>query len=308
MSRFHHELARQAVRQHNLLTVAQAARIGGDRRLLNREVDAGRLVRLDRDIYRIAGVPLTWEANVLAAVLASGPGAVASFRTAACLWGIDGFGPGAPEISIPRGRRLRRAGVRVHESTDLDRCRTVVRDRIPTTGLGRTLLDIGRYVTSPRLRLAVEWSRRNRALTWNQLAATLVAHARRGRPGVRRLREVIAADAARDEVTDSDFELMVMALLAEHGLPEPVLHLRIFDGTRFVAEVDLAYPELHLAVELDGSVHRQVEPWERDHVKLVELDALGWTVLPFTWRSYVERPDWLVARVRAALDRRSLAA
>jgi hypothetical protein len=35
---------------------------------------------------------------------------------------------------------------------------------------------------------------------------------------------VIAANAHRDEVTDSDFELLVVALLLEHGLPEPVVH------------------------------------------------------------------------------------
>ena len=79
-----------------------------------------------------------------------------------------------------------------------------------------------------------------------------------------RLRRVIAANAHREEITDSDFELLVLALLVEHGLPEPVLHHRIFDGSRFVAEVDLAYPELRIAIELDGKVHLEPEVRERD--------------------------------------------
>ena len=70
-----------------------------------------------------SGVPSSWHSRLLAPILAIGGGAVASHFAAAALHGIEGFGRGAPEISIPRGREHRRTAITVHTSTDLDRCR-----------------------------------------------------------------------------------------------------------------------------------------------------------------------------------------
>jgi hypothetical protein len=170
------------------------------------------------------------------------------------------------------------------------------------TDVARTILDIGRVVGDRRLARTIEGARRAGQTDWSRLIATLARHARRGRPGVARLRRVIAANAHREEITDSDLELLVIALLVEAGLPEPVLHHRIFNGDRFVAEVDLAYPELRIAIELDGKVHLQPEVWERDLPRQNDLVLLGWTVLRFTWNRSTNRPASVVAEVRAARD------
>jgi hypothetical protein len=202
---------------------------------------------------------------------------------------------------VPRGYEHRRDGVRVHTSTDLHRSQSVVVDGIPVTGLHRTLLDLGRFVADGRLLRSIEWARRERGMTWSELIETLARHARRGRPGIRRLRRVIAANVHRSEVTDSDFELLVLILLAEAGLPAPVLHHRVMDGERFVAEVDLAYPHLRIAIELDGAAHLQAQVRERDLPRQNDLVLVGWTVLRFTWKRFVERPDLIVAEVRTAI-------
>jgi very-short-patch-repair endonuclease len=196
--------------------------------------------------------------------------------------------------------------VTVHTSTDLDRCRMVVVDGVPTTDIARTILDIGRKVGDKRLLSAIEWGRRSKATDWSDLIATLAHHARRGRPGIRRLRRVIAANVHRHEITDSDFELLFLALIRDAGLHEPVLHHRVVDVERFVAEVDLAYPLLKIAIELDGSVHLQSAVRERDLPRQNDLVLLGWTVLRFTWRRFVDRPDLVVAEIRAAIRARSL--
>jgi len=103
----------------------------------------------------------------------------------------------------------------VHESTDLDRCGVRRREGLPVTDPSRTILDLARIVSDARLARTIESARRLRLASWSELIATLAAHARRGRPGIRRLRRVIAANAHRDEITDSDLELMVLALLVE---------------------------------------------------------------------------------------------
>ena len=118
------------------------------------------------------------------------------------------------------------------------------------------------------------------------------------------MRRVISENAHREEITDSDFELLMLALMREVGLPEPDLHLRIFDGDRFVAEVDLGYPILRIAIELDGSIHLDEAVRERDLPRQNDLILLGWTVLRFTWKRFTNRPDLVVAEIRAALPRR----
>lgn len=286
--------------QHWLVSRADVRAAGGTRRQLQYRLVTGAWQELDEGVYHLSGAPLTWETRVLAPILSIGRGAVASHLCAARLHGIPGFALASPEVTIPRGMEARRAGIRLHTSTDLNRCTPVSRLGIPVTSLDRTLLDLGRFVGQARLLRAIEWSRRTKATDWSSLIATLYRHARRGRPGVARLRAVIAANAHRAEITDSDFELLVLTLLVEHGLPEPVVHFRINEGVRFVAEVDLAYPDLKIAVELDGSHHLDAEVRERDLPRQNDLILLGWTVLRFSWKRFVERPESIVAEIAAA--------
>jgi hypothetical protein len=291
-------------RQHWLVTADDVTAAGGDRHTAPTRVRSGRWTIADHLVYRLAGVPRTWHSRVLAPILSAGPPAMASHLAAAALHGIPGFGRGVPEISIPRGVDHRATDVRIHTSTDLDRCTRVLVDGIPTTDLARTLLDVGRFVGDRRLLRAIEWGRREQRVDWSQLISTLARHARKGRPGIRRLRRVILANAHRDEITDSDFELLALAVFAEHDLPVPVLHYRVLDDGRFVAEVDLAYPELRIAIELDGAVHLQADVRERDLPRQNDLVLLGWTVLRFSWHRFVEHPEQVVAEVRAAIRAR----
>jgi hypothetical protein len=297
-------VARVASRQRMLITRAQVFALGGTARHIQVRVAAGRWVRVDRGVYLIAGAPFDWGTRQLASVLAAGEGSAASIFAAARVWGVPGFASVAPELSIPRGRKYRRHGVRTHESTDLDRCRIMVRDGIPVTDPDRTILDLARYLGDRRLARVVESARRADLVTWSSLIRCLAAHARQGRHGVRRLRRTILAGAHREEITDSDLEFLVLGLLTEAGLPEPVLHHRVVDGERFVAEVDLAYPQWKIAIECDGAVHLVDEVREKDLPRQNDLVLLGWDVLRFTTKRVLDRPESVVSEVRAAVAKR----
>lgn len=290
-------------RQQWLVSLADVAAAGGTPDMVSHRLRRGRWEVADHRVYRLVGAPITWESTVLAPLMSVGRPAVASHFSAAALSGMPGFGKGMPEISVPRGGDVRRAAVRVHTSTDLDRCRIVGRSGVPTTDVERTILDLARFIGPQRLHRTIEWCRRKGLSDWPDVITCLARHARRGRPGIRRLREVCVANADRSEVTDSDFELLVLAALAEHGLPTPVLHHRVVDGGRFVAELDLAYPELRIAIELDGSVHLEADVRERDLPRQNDLMLLGWTVLRFSWRRFADHPEHVVAEIRAALAR-----
>ena len=291
-------------RQHWLVSMDDVRDAGGSSQAAHDRLQLGRWERADRRVYRLVGAPTDWQQTVLAPILSAGRGVVvaASHHTAAVLHGVPGYGRGRPELTTPRPFNLRREGVRIHTSTDLQRCTVVVRDGIPVTDINRTILDLGRYESDRRVLRAIEWARRKELTDWDQLIATLARHARRGRSGIRRLRRVIVANAHRQEITDSDFELLLLALLLEHGLPEPVVHHRVYAGDRFVAEVDMAYPDRKVAMEADGPSHLESEVRERDLPRQNDLTLLGWDVLRFTWDRYVARPEHIVAEVRTAWD------
>ena len=302
MSELDRRLALVAQQQRMLITTRDVLAAGGGQAHADRRVSGGRWERVDRGVHLIAGARFDWPTRELAVLLAAGDGAAGSHLAAARLLVIPGFGKAGLELSVPRGTRYRRKDVRVHESTDLDRCRIILRDGVPITDPDRTLLDLARYVGDRRFPRVVESARRMDLVTWSSLISTLARHARRGRPGVRRLRATILAGAHRDEVTDTDVELLVLGLLTEVGLPEPELHHRVHDGDRFVAEVDLAYPQWKIAIECDGDVHLLPEVRERDLPRQNDLLLAGWIVLRFSRERVWTRPESVLHEVRAAID------
>jgi hypothetical protein len=85
-------------------------------------------------------------------------------------------------------------------------------------------------------------------------------------------------------------------------LPRPVLHHVVTAADGFAAEVDLAYPDARLAVELDGyAVHGGADAFQHDRSRQNRLVLLGWTVVRFTWHDVVRRPEYVVATVERAL-------
>jgi very-short-patch-repair endonuclease len=65
-----------------------------------------------------------------------------------------------------------------------------------------------------------------------------------------------------------------------------------------VARVDLAYPELRLAIEYDGAWHDERGQFTKDRRRLNRLAAAGWTVLHVT-AADLHDPEALVARIQA---------
>lgn len=81
-----------------------------------------------------------------------------------------------------------------------------------------------------------------------------------------------------------------------------MLHHRLLsaDG-RLLGVIDLAYPHLRIAIELDGAVHQERSVFERDRPRQNGIVLEGWIVLRFTWRDLADRPDEIVEAVRAAI-------
>ena len=132
--------------------------------------------------------------------------------------------------------------------------------------------------------------------TVDELRAEIVTTRRRGAARLRQALDLVREDAW------SPRESMLRCTLAFAGLPEPALNHDAYDRHgRFLGCVDLAYPELRIAIEYHGRLHHA--QYAEDVERIAALRAAGWIVIEVT-NALFARPDELVARVRAALASR----
>ncbi len=295
------KLGKVAAKQHSLIRLSDIEALGGTKSFAAQRVTRGIWVGVARGVYRVAGVPWTYEARVLAAVFAAGSGAVASHQCAARLHGM-GFQRAKVTISIRRGQHHRRKGVLVHTSTDLDRADVVMVDGIPTTNPARTLLDIARNVRGIAYLKAIEQARRLELVTWADLTSCLAAHARQGRRGITRLREAVTAGVKRDGLSDTDAELIAYTVLKEHGYDSFVMHheLRDDDGELY-ADMDLADVDRRINLEIDGPVHRDPTVSRKDARRDSRVRQHGWIVERVPNEIPVFEPKEFLRVVRQAL-------
>ncbi len=289
--------------QHGVVSRAHALEAGLSDRQINRRVVSGRWVRVQRGVYRHAAVRPTWSSDLLGACLATG--GLASHRAAAHRHGIDRFRAAQREIVVAHGRWRRLPGVRLHQTTQIDRAAPIVRDGIPCTGLARTLIDLGAVVSMRRLESAFDCVLREGRLEIPALYATLIGHARRGRDGCGPFREVLEARGGEERVPLSDWSRMVSELLVDHGVAKPVLEYRVRDQRgRFLGQADLAYPDEGVVIELDSvRWHLNRESFETDRRRWNRFVTAGWTALAFSWADFVDRPLDLVSELATALSR-----
>ena len=264
--------------QHALITLRQFENLGGDRHTAARYVDRCIWERVDTGLYGPAGVPLHWRRRLLATVLVAPPGSLISHRPAATLQAVGGLTEPVPEISIPAGTRLRRPDVIVHESTDLHLADRRLVDGIPVTGPHRLAMDLGSVVSEARYRQTMREIRHGLGVSSDALLHTYVRHKRQGRNGGGALRDWLDRYYAISGAPESGLEQTVLDCILDAGLPAPTVQLWVeIGGVRY--RIDFAYPDLMLAIEVDGAQHREdPDVVESDPVRLRRLRAAGWAV------------------------------
>ena len=176
-------------------------------------------------------------------------------------------------------------------------------DGLPVTSGPRTLLDLAATTSTQQLIELAAASVRLRTCTLDDLAT--IVHARQRVRGRQRLEMAIEVLGDDGVIARSDVEVGALWSLVEGGLPRPHVAYRVVDITgAFVAEVDLAYPEFRLAIEIDGyRWHSSPESKRRDEERQNRLVLAGWTVLRFSAGDVRSRPHLLVNAVREALCR-----
>ena len=265
-------LQRLATEQHGIVTRSQLLNAGVGSRTVDHWIKTGRLIVLHRGVFALGHVPPSPHARSMAAVLACGPGAVLSHRSAAKLYGLIRYdGP----IEITTRTRRRRPGVIVHESrlTDAD---VTHHWGIPTTSPARTLTDLAHTLSPAALTRAVNAARVAKLMSRDDLPPRL----RKGQT---------------PRPTRSAFEDAFRSFCTRHHLPQPEINA-IIAGY----EVDALWRPQNLVAELDGEEFHQ--DFEADRAKDADLVEAGLRVVRLTWDRLTGQPTREAARFRTLLS------
>lgn len=279
-------IAGLAGRQHGVVCRRQLLALGLGPKAIDHRVQCGRLHLLHRGVYAVGHRVVSREGRWMAAVLAAGPGAVLSHRSAAALWGIRPTASARVEITAPQ-RLQPRDGVLPHCAV-LPRDERTARDGIPTTTPARTLLDLAAVIPSNELDRALNDAEIRRLEGPQEL---LDRHPRAR--GAKALRTLLL-NARRS--TRSPLEAEFLDFVRAHALPTPETNT-IIEGY----EVDCVWREQRLIVELDGfATHGTRAAFESDRARDRALAARGWTTLRVT-KAQLVQPDDLAAELLSSL-------
>lgn len=260
----------------------------------------GRLLVLHRGVYAVGHDRLRDEGRWLAAVLACGPGALLSHRSAAALHGLRPAS--ASRIEVSTGWHRSSPSIRVHGRRRLVREDAAVVRGVPVTTVERTLVDLADVLRPEQLLRALGVVEEARSADLHEIERALARVC--GRPG----RGHAAMRAALEEMrarggdrTRSDMEELFLALVSGAGLPRPRTNVW-FPAPGGGVEVDAVWRAARVAVELDSwRHHRGRDAFQRDRSKANALTLAGWTVLRFTWADVRTRPAQVAATVARAL-------
>jgi very-short-patch-repair endonuclease len=287
-----------ARKQHGVVARRQLLAAGLGSGVIDHRLNSGQLRLAHRGVY-LVGPVVARHAREMAAVLACGPRAVVSHRSAAHLWCLLPYPakPAPVDVTIRGQDRGRRPGLQVHRVSAMERDEVTKVQGIPVTTPTRTLLDLAAQATSDELEQALAQAERRHLTSRSKLLSLIGRYPRR--PGTRGLRSLLERDR-RPALTRSKAERRFLALVRKAKLPQPDANVKLADY-----EVDFLWREQQLVIETDGyEFHSSRTRFEEDRRRDADLAARGLQVMRLTWRQITDEPEATLARVAQALARR----
>jgi very-short-patch-repair endonuclease len=286
-----------AGRQWGVVARAQLLSMAVSTAAVDAWVQRGRLHRVHQGVYALGHTALRAEGHRLAAVLACGPGAVLSHRTAAAHWGLLRTDQTRIDVTAPRGRHGA-LGIRLHRSRSLDAQDTTHHQGIPITTVHRTLLDLAATARPSALERALAQSERLQLYDHRATQATIARN--NGHKGAQVLKQ---ATSRKPKWTQNEWEAEFLDLIRKAGLPEPDTNDAFHVPDYGLCEPDFHWPQHHVIVETDGfESHGTRQAFRNDRAKDAALTAAGHSILRFTRD---DAPALALKRLRAVLARRS---
>jgi predicted transcriptional regulator of viral defense system len=284
----------QARAQHGVIALHQLRELGLSAAAVHKRAAAGHLHRIHQGVYSL--VPrelLKREGLYMAAVLACGPGAVLSHRSAARLHQLRNYDHHRIEVSVPGRSTRTHSGVVVHRSTTLTEADVTIVNHIPTTTIARTLFDVAGLVTARQLERVFDQADAMQALDLNEIRDQLARNP--NRPAAKAVNHLLKTHYIGSTPTENEFEDAFLALTRSLKLPDPTPQFYIDPGDgEPPIRADFAWPDRKIVVETDGRrTHGTRHAFEADRRRDQRLIAAGWRVIRTTWRQLKYRPHEL---------------
>jgi predicted transcriptional regulator of viral defense system len=291
-----------AVAQNGVVTLEQLEGLGLSRRAIHDRERTGRLHRIHQAVYSLTPSVMTQRGKFMAAVLACGPDAVLSHRSAAYLWGLVDSWEEPIDVTAPRRRGRSPDGVAAHRDGSLQPIDKTTLYGIPCTTVARTILDFAAVEPEWKVRKAVAQAEVLRILDKAKLRA-LLKRSRRRR-GVARLRLILDTIHPQTKRTRSELERLFLEMCEKQSVPEPEVNvwLPTPDGKRYQA--DLLWRDQGLIVEADSRrFHDTDSAFVEDRKRQQQLELAGWRVSRCTWEEVEREPRRLALTVSGLVSR-----
>jgi hypothetical protein len=233
----------------------------------------------------------------MAAVLAYGPDAVLSHRSAGQLWGLYPRSEIAAEVTAP-GSKLAKGGIVVHRGA-LPADEVGRMWGIPVTSVARTMFDLAGMLKEREVERA--WNEMEVREYRLRLTVPDLIERYPGRKGTPLLARLAAGKTEPLGITRGELEEGFLALVDRFGLPRPRMNAYLALRDRFY-EIDCLWEDRKVAIELDGrAAHRTRRAFEKDRERDRILTAAGYTTARLTWRQITETPAEVAGDLRLIL-------
>jgi hypothetical protein len=271
--------------------VAQLLAAGLTHSAIAKRVAAGRLVRVHRGVYAlVAPSALSREGLFIAAVFGAGPGSALSHYSSTELH--DMARVRASLIAVVSTTQRQPSGVKVHRCRSLDPRDVTTHKGIPVTTVHRTIVDLADVVQIPHELTAVI----HEAAFKGRYVEPAIRDAMdrvKGRRNLKMVDRAIELHEAGSAGIKSRHELAFFLLVTGAGFPEPLVNTHAYGFER-----DFHWPELGLAVEIDGPGHTRASTRDADASRDESLVAAGYTVARFSAEEVAYQPAEVLSRLR----------
>jgi very-short-patch-repair endonuclease len=248
----------------------------------------GRMHRIHAGVFAVGHRSLSRKGELMAAVLACGPGAVLSHGSAAELWGFGASNAGRIDVIAPNRRGRCPSGITAHRDGTIRGADRLKVDGIPCTTVPRTLLDLAGSTSVGALRRALSESEVLRLL--DKPAARRLIRRSPGRRGVARLRVLLDELHPETSRTRSELERLFLRMVVRAKLPEPEVNVWLpVDGG--AVKPDFLWRDANLVIEADSRrFHDTDSAFVSDRRREQRLLVAGWRVSHCTWEQVEQEP------------------